>query len=68
MVTATLRGSIAQQVQKIHNSDKLKNRAVIKCLFRCTHFLAHQHTAHSTNFTDLVDLVVSCGGKFKVLS
>jgi len=57
-VTATLRGSIAQQVQKIHKSDSLKNRAAIKCLFRCTHFLAHQHIAHATNFSDLVDLVV----------
>jgi len=61
-VTTTLRGSIAQQVQKIHDSDWLKNRAVIKCLLHCTHFLAHQHIAHTTNFSDFVDLVVSCGG------
>ena len=26
-----------------------------------THFLAHQHIAHTTNFHNLVDLVVSCG-------
>jgi len=58
-----VRGSIAQQVQKIHDSDRLKNRAAIKCLLHCTHFLAHQHIAHTTNFSDLVDLVVSCGGE-----
>jgi len=62
-VTATLRGSIAQQVQKIHDSDRLKNRVAIKCLLCCTHFLAHQHIAHNTNFSDLIDLVVSCGGE-----
>jgi len=28
-VTAILRGSIAQQVQKIYNSDRLKNKAAI---------------------------------------
>jgi len=27
------------------------------------HFFAHQHIAHTTNFSDLVDLVVSCGGE-----
>jgi len=62
-VTVTLRGSIVQQVQKIHDSDRLKNRAAIKCLLRCTHFLAHQHIAHTTYFSDLVDLVVSCRGE-----
>jgi len=48
---------IAQQVQKIHDSDRLKNRAAIKCLPHCTHFLAHQHISHACDF---VDLVVSC--------
>jgi len=57
-VTATLKGSVAQQVQKIHDTDRLKNRAAIKCLLRYTHFFAHQHIAHTTNFSDLVDLVV----------
>jgi len=41
----------------------LKNRAAIKCLLCCTHFLAHQPIAHTTNFSDLIDLVVSCGGE-----
>jgi len=46
-----------------NDSDRLKNRAAIKCLLRFTHFLAHQHTPHTTNFSNLVDLVVSCGGE-----
>jgi len=49
-VIVTLRGSIAQQVQKMHDSDRLKNRAEIKCLLHYTHFLAHQYIAHATNF------------------
>ena len=39
------------------------NRKAIKALIRCTHFLAHQHIAHTTNFDKLVELVVSCGGE-----
>ena len=35
----------------------------MKSLVHCTHFLARNHFAHSTNFTQLVDLVVSCGAK-----
>ena len=54
--TALLRGSIAQQLQQVQESERLKNRAVIKSLLCCTHFLA-------TNFSELVDLVVSCGGE-----
>jgi len=58
-VTAMLRGSITQQVQKMHDSGGLKNRAAIKCLLHCT----HSTYAHTTNLSDLVDLVVSCGGE-----
>ena len=35
----------------------------IQSLLWCTHFLAHNHIAHTTNLGDLVDLVVSCGGE-----
>lgn len=42
---------------------RVKSRAAIKSQIRCTHFLTCQHIAHSTNFTQLVDLVVSCGAK-----
>ena len=41
----------------------MKNSSVIKSLIRCTHFLARNHIAHTTNFDKLVDLVVSCGSK-----
>ena len=36
---------------------------MIKALIRCTHFLAHQHIAHTTNFDKLVELLVSCSGE-----
>ncbi len=42
---------------------RLKNRLAIKSLLRCIHFLARNHIAHTTNFGDLVDLVVTCGGE-----
>ena len=42
---------------------RLKNRLAIKSFLRCTHFLARNHIAHTTNFGDLVDLVVTCGGE-----
>ena len=35
----------------------------MKSLVHCTHFLTRHHIAHSTNFTQLVDLVVSCGAR-----
>ena len=40
---------------------RLKNRLAIKSLLRCTHFLARNRIAHTTNFGDLIDLVVTCG-------
>ena len=38
------------------------NRAAVKSFIYCAHFLARQHIAHTTNFENLVELVVSCGG------
>ena len=43
--------------------EREKNRAAMKSLVRCTHLLTRHHIAHSTNFTQLVDLVVSCGAR-----
>ena len=43
--------------------ESSKDHKVIKALIRCTHFLAHQHIVHTTNFDKLVELVVSCGGE-----
>ena len=63
VVLATQGGSIVQQLQKVGTQERMRNRAAIKSLIRCTHFLARQHIAHTTNFSKLVDLVVSCGGE-----
>ena len=56
-------GSIVQRLQQIGEQQKKRNRAAIKALVRCTHFLARQHIPHTTNFDKLVELVVSCGGQ-----
>ena len=56
-------GSIISQLQNVGEQQRLQNRKAIKALIRCTHFLAHQHITHTTNFDKLVELVVSCGGE-----
>ena len=56
-------GSIISQLQNVGEQQRLQNRKAINALIRCTHFLAHQHIAHTTNFDKLVELVVSCGGE-----
>ena len=43
--------------------EREKNRATMKSLIHCTHFLTQHYIAHSTNFTQLVDLVVSWGAR-----
>ena len=48
--------------------EREKNRAAIGSLVLCTHFLTRHHIAHSTNFIQLVDLVVSCGARVFKLS
>ena len=57
--------TIMQQLQQITDEEKMKNRAAVRALIRCPHFLARQHIAHSTNFEKLVSLVVACGGYLK---
>ena len=52
-------GSIISQLQNVGEQQRLQNRKAIKALIRCTHFLAHQHIAHTINFDKLVELVVS---------
>ena len=54
-------GSIIQQLQQVEEQQRIKNRAAIKALFRCAHFLVCHHIPHTTNFEELVDLIVSCG-------
>ena len=60
---AVREGTIMQQLQQITDEEKMKNRAAVKVLIRCPHFLARQHIAHSTNFEKLVSLAVACGGE-----
>ena len=60
---ARIEGSIISQLQNVGEQQRLQNRKAIKALIWCTHFLAHQHIAHTTNFDKLVELVVSCGGE-----
>ena len=56
-------GSIIIQLKNVGEQQRLQNRKAIKALIRCTHFLAHQHIAHTSNFDKLVELVVSFGGE-----
>ena len=60
---AAREGTIMQQLQQIIDEEKMKNRAAVKALVCCTHFLARQNIAHGTNFEKLVNLVVACGGE-----
>ena len=52
-----------RELQEIGDEEKSKNRLAIIALIRCTHFLVRHHIAHTTNFDELVDLVVSCGAE-----
>ena len=62
-VATTLRdGTIIEQIQNVSVQQRVKNRTVIKAL-RCTHILTLHHIPHTTNFDELVDLIVSCGGQ-----
>ena len=43
--------------------EREKKRASMESLVHCTYFLTRHHIAHSTNSTQLIDLVVSCGAR-----
>ena len=42
---------------RVEANEMLKSTLAIKSLVQCTHFLAGNHIAHTT------DLVVTCGGE-----
>ena len=63
LLVVSKQGSVVQQLQRIGMQEREKNRAAMKSLVRCTHFLTRHRIAHSTNFTQLVDLVLSCGAR-----
>ena len=60
--TALLKVSIAQQLQQVQESERLKNREAIKSLLCCTLFLAHNTLPTLLISAKLVDLVMNCGG------
>ena len=39
-------GSIVQQLQQVREIERLKNRAAIKSLIRCTHFIARSYCSY----------------------
>ena len=49
-------GTVFQQIHRLEESERLKNRLAIRTLLRCTYFLARNPIAHTTNFGGLVDL------------
>ena len=63
LIITSTKGTVAHQLQKMPMVGREKNRNAMKALLRCTHFLAHHHIAHATNFSQLVELVVSCGAR-----
>ena len=56
-------GSTISQLQNVGKQQRLQNRKAIKALIPSSHFLAHYHIAHTTNFDKLVELVETCGGE-----
>ena len=54
-------GTVVAMVQSVSQKERAENRNVIKKLLRCTYFLAKNRIAHTTNFSDLVQLVISFG-------
>ena len=61
--SALCEGSVLQPMHRLEGSVRLKNRLAVTSLLRCTHCLARNHMAHTTNFGGLVDLVLTCGGE-----
>ena len=55
--------TVVYQLQHFGDSERSKNRKAIKALLGCTHHLCKQHIPHTPNFSRLIDLIVSCGGK-----
>ena len=51
-------GSVIQQQQNVAEQERM-NREAVKSFFRCAHVLARQHILHTTNFVNLVELVVA---------
>ena len=52
-----------QPLQRVNQWERVKIRAAIKALICFTHYVVHNHIAHTTQFEKLVDLVVMCEGE-----
>ena len=48
---------VLQELQKIGDEEKSKNKLAIVAHIHCTHFIVHCHIAHTTKFVELVDLL-----------
>ena len=55
--------TVVHQLQCFGDFERSKNQKAIKALLGCTHYLCKQHIPQTTNFSKLIDLIVSCGGK-----
>ena len=53
--------TVVYQLQSFGDSERSKKRKANKALLGCTHYLCKQHIPHTTNFSKLIDLIVSCG-------
>ena len=60
---APAHGTVAQQLQQINEGQRKTNREAVKVFIRRVHYLARHHIAHTTNYDDLVGLMVSCGAQ-----
>ena len=63
LLVISKQGSVVQQLQRVGMQGREKSRAAMKSLVHCSHFFTWHHIAHSTNSTQLVDLVLSCGAR-----
>ena len=61
--TSQQHGTVVQVAQTAALKQRRSNRAVILKLIKCTYFLVKNRIAHTTNFSNLVELVSSCGAE-----
>ena len=56
-------GSVIELCRSSVAKEKAQNQDVIKKLIRCVYFLAKNRLPHTTTYTELVDVVIECGGE-----
>ena len=55
------KGQLLNRCRQLHLRQRHENCTVVKKFLRCTYFLAKNRITHTTNFAELVKLVVACG-------